>query len=167
MYDVNIFYLSNYALARIFTIRAGGVSIALITCTPQCVSQWMYEAYQLNCYTTYVLKRDATQVCEVTPGYEASGGKVYETYSDIDKCRGDTTVSMRMDLGDLGARRRWEIDRQSRFADLVVPAEPGDHVAWPSSSAAFGRAAAHAATLWLDEWTYGGHHGLCPWWIVG
>ena len=167
MYDVNIFYLSNYELARIFTIQAGGVSIALITCTPQCVSQWMYEAYQLNCYTTHVLKRDATQVCEVTPGYEASGGKVYETYGDIDKYRGDTTVGMRMDLGDLGACRRWEIDRQSRFADLVVPAEPGDHVAWPSSSAALGCATAHAAALWLDEWTDGGHHGLCPWWIVG
>ena len=71
---------------------------------------------------------DATQVCEVTPGYEASGGKVYETYGGIDKCRDDTAVGMRMDLGDLGACRRGEIDRQSRFADLVVPAEFGDPV---------------------------------------
>jgi hypothetical protein len=34
-----------------------------------------------------------------------------------------------MDIGYLGACRRWEIDRQSRFADLVVPElEPGDPV---------------------------------------
>jgi len=38
MYDVNIFYLSNHELTRIFTLRAGSVSIALITCTSQCVS---------------------------------------------------------------------------------------------------------------------------------
>ena len=35
MYDVNIFYLSNHELARIFTLQTGSVSIALNTCTPQ------------------------------------------------------------------------------------------------------------------------------------
>jgi hypothetical protein len=39
----------------------------------------------------------------------------------MDKCRGDTAVGLRMDLGYLGACRRWEIVRESGLADLVVP----------------------------------------------
>jgi len=46
---------------------------------------------------------------------------VYETYGGIDKHRDDTAVGMRMDLGDLGACRRWEIDRQSGFQWTSLP----------------------------------------------
>jgi hypothetical protein len=69
------------------------------------------------------------QVYEMTSDPEASGGNTYETYGDPDKCRGDTAVGIRLDFGDLGTCRRWQIGRQSRFADLVVSGiEPGDPV---------------------------------------
>jgi hypothetical protein len=43
----------------------------------------------------------------------------YETYSRIDKCQRDVAGRVFVDTGRLGTGRRWKIDRESRFAQLV------------------------------------------------
>ena len=91
---------------------------------------------------------------------------MYETYGCIDQCRRDTTGAIRLDIRCLGACRRWEIDRQSGFAELVSSGlEPGCLVFKSSGGAAISRPAIHAAALWLEGWADGRDHGLCLRWI--